>query len=91
MVYDWKSAYIPKEIQDQLLRMGIQLENSTDLHPFESNEKGSAIRVVYHAVGKTLSGPNQWQKKEVGKVFWQSVNVPSSYVKVYPFRALVIS
>ena len=86
---NWKSVYkelLPKELQEQLLRVGIQLENPTDLYKFESNENGSAIRVVYHAVGKILSGPNQWQNHEIGKtLMYQTIREePCLSLVVFP-------
>ncbi len=84
---NWKSCYkelLPKELQEQLLRVGIQLENPTDLYQFESNENGSSIRVVYHAVGKILSGPNQWQNNEIGKILMYQT------IREEPYLSLVV-
>ncbi len=85
----WKSVYeelLPEEIQEQLLRVGIQIENPTDLYQFRINKNSSAIRVVYHAVGKILSGSNQSQKSEVGKILtYQTIrDEPYLSLAVFP-------
>ena len=84
---NWKSCYkelLPKELQDQLLRVGIQLENPTDLYQYDSNKNGSSIRVVYHAVGKVLSGPNQWQNNEMDKMLMYQK------IREEPYLSLVV-
>lgn len=59
----WKSCFevLPEKIKNELLRVGIELEHPTDLYKYQENDKGKYIRVVYHAVGKILNGPNQWR------------------------------
>lgn len=68
---NWKQCLfdvLPKEIIEQLARIGVQLEHPTDLYEFDSSKNGTSIRVVYHAVGKILSGPNQWVNNDMGKM-----------------------
>ena len=85
---NWKSCYkelLPVELQEQLLRIGLQLGNPTDLYQFDSNEHSSSIRVVYHAIGKILSGPpNQWQNNEVGKMLMYQT------IREEPYLSLVV-
>lgn len=57
---------LPKELKEQLLRVGIELEHPTDVYQFDRHEKSSSIRVTYHAVGKILEGPNQWAEGSIG-------------------------
>ena len=51
-----------EELQHELKRIGIELEHPTDLYKYEEKDNGSYLRIVYHAVGKILSGPNQWKE-----------------------------
>ena len=60
----WKvccEEVMPEEIKKELLRVGIELKHPTDLYKYQDNEHGNYLRVVYHAVGKILGGPNQWR------------------------------
>ena len=84
----WKAVYkelLPEALQEQLLRVGIELENPTDLYQFEKNENSSAVRVVYHAVGKILSGPNQWKYNELGKVLMYQTIRENPYLSLIVF------
>ncbi len=44
----------------------------------------SSIRAVYHAVGKILEGPNQWQSTDMGEMLMYST------VREQPFLSLVV-
>lgn len=84
---NWKTCFkklLPKELQEQLLRVGIELENPTDLYQFDINQNNSFIRVVYHAVGKILSGPNQWQNNEMGNMLMYQT------IREEPYLSLVV-
>jgi hypothetical protein len=48
---------LPASLQEQLHRLGIESEYPTDLYASEEKEDGAYYRVVYHAIGKVLSGP----------------------------------
>lgn len=83
----WSSSYmelLPNDIQEQLIRVGIQIESPTDLYQFESSEDYSSIRVIYHAVGKIISGLNQWQNNELGKALLYTE------IKKNPYLSLVV-
>ncbi|MFK8067366.1 MAG: hypothetical protein AB8D52_03895 [Gammaproteobacteria bacterium] len=67
----WRANYkelLPDDLQEQLLRVGIQLDHPTDLYKFENNEECFSFRVIFHFVGKFISGPNQWKNNEMGKM-----------------------
>jgi hypothetical protein len=68
--------------------VGIKLKNPTDLYMFESCDSGSSVRVVYHAVGKILNGPNQWPKNNLGNMLmYQTIrDEPFLSMVVYPQR-----
>lgn len=51
------NATLPEEIKQQLLRFGIEIERPSDAYAFEQDSEGAHCRIVYHAVGKILSGP----------------------------------
>ena len=58
---DWKKLYqkiIPVQISEQLSRIGIDPKHPTDIYAFMESENGRAIRVLFHFVGKILSGPS---------------------------------
>ena len=83
----WKSCYeeiLPEELRSQLSRVGIKLENPTDLYQYDSKENGASIRVVYHAVGKILSGPNQWKQNEIGEILMYQE------IREEPYLSLVV-
>lgn len=48
---------LPKELQQQLLRFGIEVERPSDAYVFEQKDQGAHCRIVYHVGGKLLSGP----------------------------------
>jgi len=53
-------SVLPLRLQSQLQRVGIELEHPTDLYVFKEEEGGGYCRVIFHAVGKILSGPVAW-------------------------------
>jgi hypothetical protein len=57
---------LPATLQEQLHRLGIAPEYPTDLYAFEKEEEGVYYRVVYHAIGKLLSGPDVVLPEEFG-------------------------
>lgn len=68
---DWRNAFeefLPNELKSQLKRVGIELEHPTDLYRFDASKEGCHLRIVYHAIGKILEGPNSWSKNEDGDV-----------------------
>jgi hypothetical protein len=61
------SHILPAELKSQLERFGIEPTDPTDLYRFDSSAESVSIRIVYHAVGKILSGPACWSEHpEVG-------------------------
>jgi hypothetical protein len=84
---NWKhclSEILPKELQEQLTRIGVELEHPTDLYKYDTKENGSSIRVVYHAVGKILNGPNQWTSNDMGEMLMYRT------VRDEPYLSLVV-
>lgn len=53
---------LPTELNGQLQRLGINPTKPTDLYSYDSSAEGTSIRVVYHVVGKILSGPASWSE-----------------------------
>lgn len=85
--FSWKHCLklvLPEELQEQLARVGVELDHPTDLYKFESDESGYSIRVVYHAVGKILEGPSQWKSTEIGEMLMYST------IREQPYLALVV-
>lgn len=85
--FNWKhclKVVLPEELQEQLTRVGVALGHPTDLYKYESDENGSSIRVVYHAVGKILEGPNQWKITDMGKILMYST------IREQPYLSLVV-
>lgn len=84
---DWKNSYqefLPAEIMSQLKRIGIELENPTDLYQFEESKDGCNLRVVYHVIGKILEGPNPWSKNEMGDMLMYKE------IRKTPYASLVV-
>lgn len=84
---NWKHCLydvLPKEMIEQLTRIGVQLEHPTELYKFDSTKNGSSIRVVFHAVGKILSGPNQWTANEMGEMLMYRP------IRKQPYLSLVV-
>ncbi|WP_105168165.1 hypothetical protein [Pseudoalteromonas sp. T1lg23B] len=85
--FNWKhclKVLLPEELQGQLTRVGVELDHPTDLYKYESDENGSSIRVVYHAVGKILEGPNQWKSTDMGEMLMYST------IREQPYLSLVV-
>ncbi|MDG9667787.1 hypothetical protein ONV78_08595 [Hahella sp. CR1] len=85
--FNWKHYWkvvLPEELQEQLKRVGVELDHPTDLYEFKSDEDGSSIRVIYHAVGKILEGPNQWKSTDIGEVLMYST------IREHPYLSLVV-
>ena len=85
--FNWKNCLkvvLPEELQEQLTRVGVELDHPTDLYKFEGDESGSSIRVVYHAVGKILEGPRQWKSTDVGEILIYST------IRKQPYLSLVV-
>ncbi|MEY3371717.1 MAG: hypothetical protein RLZZ537_185 [Pseudomonadota bacterium] len=55
----WPSVF-PVELRTQLERIQISIANPSDLYLYEREANGAHYRVVYHMVGKILSGPQAW-------------------------------
>jgi len=85
----WKSCFkdvLPENIQHELKRIGVEIENPTDLYQFQEDTEGSNIRVVYHAVGKILSGPNQWKNdSSLGDMLMYHTVRESPYTSIVVF------
>jgi hypothetical protein len=65
---NWKAAEssaLPEDLRVQLLRLRIDLAHPTDLYAYEETSIGARCRVIYHVVGKILSGPNVWREDPV--------------------------
>lgn len=48
---------LPLGLQEQLLRFGIAIQQPSDAHSLEQTDAGAHCRIVYHVVGRLLSGP----------------------------------
>ena len=65
----WKNSLdqvFPDDIIKNLTRIGIEPKCPTDFNKYGENETGESLRVIYHAVGKILSGPNQFRTDDLG-------------------------
>jgi hypothetical protein len=64
---NWRRAWpssLSAELQHQLSRLRIDIDHPTDLYSFEESVEGAQCRVIFHVVGKLLSGPNAWREDE---------------------------
>lgn len=85
--FKWKHCFetvLPEELQEQLTRVGVELDHPTDLYKYESDEHGACVRVVFHAVGKILEGPNQWKSTDMGEMLMYSI------IRENPYLSLVV-
>lgn len=60
---NWRQVYpevLPAELIGQLRRVGVTLESPSDSYGSQLGNGRASFRVMYHAVGKVLSGPNGW-------------------------------
>ncbi|MDO6707296.1 hypothetical protein [Photobacterium sp. 1_MG-2023] len=60
----------------------------TDLYCNVQDEQSASIRVIFHAVGKMLSGPAPWRYTESGRalMYREIQSEPFVSVLVYPQR-----
>lgn len=64
----WSSAF-PSSLQEQLSRLRIDVAHPSDLYAYKEVPGGAHCRVIYHVVGKILSGPVAWREdNEYGRV-----------------------
>jgi len=59
----WRSLApnaFPPPLSKELLRLGVQKDKPTDLYLFGRSEQLLDFRVIFHVVGKILSGPAPW-------------------------------
>ncbi len=85
--FKWKHCFkdvLPIGLQEQLERVGIQLEHPTDLYKYERNESGVGIRVIFHAVGRIIEGSNQFRNTDFGEALQYST------IREEPFIFLVV-
>jgi hypothetical protein len=59
----WKAAF-SDSIREQLERLQIDVAHPSELYAFEEASGGAHTRVIFHVVGKLLSGPNAWREDE---------------------------
>lgn len=90
---NWARVYadvLPAEMQAQLRRVGIDPADPTDLTASERQPKGANYHVVFHCVGKILSGPAPTVIGEMGEMrdyrelrrdpsLWMTVSHPVLY------------
>lgn len=50
----------PPELAEQLRRLGIEKDKPTDLYVFDRGDRIVDFRVMFHVVGRILSGPPAW-------------------------------
>jgi len=61
---NWRLAadeILPPELMGQLRRLGIDPSRPTDLYATTEEDGYLVYRVMYHVVGRLLSGPNIWR------------------------------
>jgi hypothetical protein len=77
---------LPDTIKEQLLRIGIDLNRPSELYKFGQDIDHYSMRVIYHLVGKVLSGPIQRIDKDGDKFLtYQTVRkVPYFSLNVIP-------
>jgi len=65
----WSRAF-PPELAGQLQRLGIDIAHPTDLYATDEVSHGAQCRVIFHVVGKVLSGPVVWREEpNIGRTF----------------------
>jgi len=57
----WPRAF-PGDLASQLQRLGIDLAHPTDFYASDEDPHGAQCRVIFHVVGKVLSGPVVWRE-----------------------------
>ena len=83
----WRNRYksvLPTQLRQQLLRIGVDLNHPTDLYKMNNDENSTSIRVIFHAVGKILEGPNPWCQNDSSQAL---MYVP---IQEQPYVSLVI-
>lgn len=83
----WRNRYesvLPTQLQQQLLRIGINLNHPTDLYKMNNDKNSTSIRVVFHAVGKILEGANPWCQNDSNQTL---MYVP---IQKQPYVSLVV-
>ncbi|MFC3192746.1 hypothetical protein ACFODZ_00705 [Marinicella sediminis] len=87
---DWKKLYkkiIPGQMSEQLNRIGVDQQHPTDIYAFMESENDRAIRVLFHFIGKILSGPGA--QTFCNKVHGQIMNyVPQGYENFFSIMVL---
>jgi hypothetical protein len=81
------SSILPSELKMQLERIGVQITFPNELYAFQEEECGAHCRVVYHVVGKLLSGPEVWRQDEaLGEtlVYRELRSSPALSLAIYP-------
>jgi hypothetical protein len=56
------TTVLPLDLQKQLHRFGIDLEHPADVYASSYEAGGAHCRVIFHVVGKLLSGPQIWME-----------------------------
>ena len=80
------SEILPAELKSQLQRFGIEPTNPTDLYSFNTSPDSASIRIVYHVVGKVLSGPSSWSEHpEIGALLQYKELRKSPYLSMVVF------
>jgi hypothetical protein len=60
---------LPDTLKNQIERFGINVNHPTDLYACETIDSGASCRVIFHIVGKLLSGPSVYrQNPSIGRV-----------------------
>ncbi len=60
----WSSAF-PSSVREQLIRLQIDVAHPSDFYAYKEVSGGAHCRVIYHVVGKLLSGPGAWREDPV--------------------------
>jgi len=81
------SSVLPDELQSQLERLGMKISSPNDLYAYQEAENGAYCRVIFHIVGKILSGPEVWREDNVlGEMLVYRELLSTSYLSlaIYP-------
>jgi len=69
---NWARAWpnvLPKALREQLQRLRVDLAHPSDLYASQELPGGAHCRLIYHVVGKLLSGPPAWREDpELGRM-----------------------
>lgn len=84
------SLVLPTDLIKQIERLGVDVAYPTDLYAFQVLDHGAYCRVIYHVVGKLLSGPStSVEDPALGRVLeYQELRAGSNLVMlaVFPCR-----